>query len=237
MLGRLCGPERSNVPVGNFDGPRAWNLVLHWCTYGSSSWVQHRFADDGQRDEHGIGSTTRPYAAALRGSSTPAGSWIEHLFALGADIGSLDAGSLGAGALEAVLAGDSSLDDGPPGAGAPEAGLGGGGSLDDGSLGAGAPEAGVGGGLLSTGTKKHSSATARTTLACSTRYSSMLARLASVACLFLCFVGIGLLGTGPFGHQPGWASTHSGTGVCLSARSGIGPLGWASTHSGTTQHA
>ena len=75
--------------------------------------------------------------------------------------------------------------------------------------------------------KKHSSATARTTLACTTRYSSMLDRLASVARLFLCFVGIGLLDIGPLGHQLVWASASLGSdwhdnpralGIVLSAR-------------------
>ena len=61
LLGRLCGPRWSNVPDGFFDGPRAWGLVQHWYSHGKSSWIEHSFAHDGQRDEHGIGPTAKLY--------------------------------------------------------------------------------------------------------------------------------------------------------------------------------
>ena len=45
------------MPDGYYDGPRAWGLVLHWCTHGQSDSVAHSLARDGQRDESGVGVT------------------------------------------------------------------------------------------------------------------------------------------------------------------------------------
>jgi hypothetical protein len=72
MLWKLCCSEETNVPIGYFDGLRAWGLVWHWCSHGRSSWMEHWHAADGQRDRDGVGPTVvASYGMVPGGSSAP----------------------------------------------------------------------------------------------------------------------------------------------------------------------